>query len=271
MTSSHEQTLQKDKRSTAPSLHQKTVSPNIPQKHVLLTNKFVPHHPKAGLNPLVDAAAYLLSIVSKLKQIKSYRNLSKLHQELLEEMNIFQDSVKALGYSSEYVLVSRYALCATLDDIICNTAWGAQGQWEQHSLLATFNQDTSAQPERFFMILERICKDPQLYIDVMELMYICLSLGFKGIYRSTEYSSNQLEQITNSLYKNIRHIRGDFSKILSPFPIRAPGAVVPASKKTSIGIVILFALIAVSLLFASIGQPNLMYRGKALLYGTHES
>ena len=187
----------------------------------LLQNTFISHNPKSGLNPLVDAAAYLFSIMGKLKQLKSYRQLSKLRKELIQEINTFQDTAKSHGYSSEYILVSRYALCATLDDIINNTPWGAQGQWDAQNLMAAFNQEAINQ-ERFFIILERLIKDPNLYIDVMEFMYICLSLGFKGHYRATEFNQNQLDQITNALYKRIRAHRGDFSKVLSPFPIKPP-------------------------------------------------
>ena len=180
-----------------------TVSENAPQ--LIAAGKFAIHHQKSGLNPLVDAAAYLFSIMGKLRQLKSYRHLSKLRKELIDEINQFQEVVKAQQYSSEYILVSRYALCATMDDIIANTPWGSQGQWEAHSLLAAFNQEALSQ-ERFFIILERLVKDANLYIDVMEFMYICLSLGFKGQYRSTEFNQNQLEQITNALYLSLIHI-----------------------------------------------------------------
>ena len=192
-----------------------------PSSQLLLSGKFVTHTAKSGLNPLVDTSAYLFSIMGKLKQMKSYRHLSKLRKELIREINTFQDVAKSHGYSSEYILVSRYALCATLDDIITNTPWGAQGQWDSHTLLAAFNQESINQ-ERFFVILERLIKDPNLYIDIMEFMYICLSMGFKGHYRSSEFNNNQLDQITNSLYKRIRAYRGDFTKTLSPFSVKPP-------------------------------------------------
>jgi len=181
--------------------------------------KFVTHHSRSGINPLVDSAGYLFSLIGKLKQTTSQRNLAQLQQELLQEINLFQEAAKSRGYSAELVLVSSYALCAVLDDTIANTTWGNQGHWQESNLLTAFNPE-SAHQDRFFVILERISKDPVTYIDVMELMYICLSLGFKGSYRTTDYSHNQLEQITNALYKQIRTHQGDFSKTLSPFYLR---------------------------------------------------
>ena len=252
-----------------------------PASQLLTRSKFISHHPKSGLNPLVDAAAYLFSIIGKLKQIKSYRHLNKLHKELIAEINTFQDIAKSHAYSSEYILVSRYALCATLDDVIINTSWGAQGQWDNYSLLVAFNQD-AAQQERFFIILERLIKDPNLYIDLMEFMYICLSLGFKGSYRRTEFSNNQLEQIANALYKRIRAHHGDFSKTLSPFPMK--GSIIakpPAKKKLSIGFVILTTASIMLALFiglsylldtiSSQAYQELMHIGKSILYETYDT
>lgn len=220
--------------------NQSLATANEGNNQLLLQSKFITHNPKSGLNPLVDAAGYLFSVMGKLKHVKAYRHLSKLHKELVQEINTFQDTAKAHGYSTEYILVSRYAICATLDDIISNTPWGAQGQWESHTLLAAFNQETINQ-ERFFVILERLVKDPNLYIDVMEFMYICLSLGFKGHYRATEYNNNQLEQIINALYKRIRAYRGDFSKVLSPFSTKPANTVKPKAKHMPRWLIVLLA------------------------------
>lgn len=194
----------------------KSLSPPSP---LLLESRIITHNPKAGLNPLADAAGYLFSVIGKLKQIKSYRQLSKLQKEIAQEINTFQETIKSHGYNSEYIIVCRYVICATFDDVIANTSWGGQGQWDNYSLLASFNQDT-LHHDKFFNILERAVKEPSLYIDLMEFIYICLSMGYKGQYRSTEHSQYQLEQITNNLYKHIRAYRGSFSKMLSPTPLR---------------------------------------------------
>lgn len=197
-----------------------------PAKDLKTTLHFLPsrlltHPPQAGLNPLVDSAGYLFSIIGKLKQIKFYRQLSHLQKELIQEINRILEASKHQGYNAEYIIVCRYILCATLDDVIANTPWGNQGQWDSYSLLAAFNQDLQHH-DKLFNIMERAINDPATYIDLMELMYICLSLGYKGQYRATEYSQYQLEQITNSLYKHICAYRGRFTKVLSPSPLKTP-------------------------------------------------
>lgn len=245
----------------------------------LLLHHFITHHPKAGINPLVDNAAYLFSLIGKLKQLKFYRHLNKLHKELITEINAFQDAAKARGYNAEYIFISRYAICATLDDVIINTLWGAQGQWNNnYGLLKVFHPDISQQ-EQFFLILERIIKEPALYIDMMEFMYICLSLGFKGNYRAPDLDNNQLEQITHSLYKHIRAYHGDFSKSLSPFPIKPIYTPKILQQKASIPLAILVTASIIMALFIGLGYlldsisnqayQELTHIGKSILYDIH--
>jgi type VI secretion system protein ImpK len=186
---------------------------------LLLPSRIITHHPKAGLNPLVDLTGYMFSLLGKLKHLNAYKNPAQLQKELIQEINVFYDAIKTHNYNAEYIVVCRYILCATFDDILANTPWGGQGVWDNYSLLSAHNQDIDHH-EKFFAILERALKEPAYYIDLMELMYISLSMGYKGSYRSTEHSQYQLEQITNTLYKHIRAYRGGFSKTLSPTPLR---------------------------------------------------
>ncbi|OGT60566.1 MAG: hypothetical protein A3F14_05970 [Gammaproteobacteria bacterium RIFCSPHIGHO2_12_FULL_43_28] len=240
---------------TSFSLYDIALSKN--QSHTpaaFLAGRHIIHHPRAGLNPVVDAAAYLFSALGKLKQLRHYHQLNELQAELIQEINAFQETIRNYGYNAEYIIVCRYIIAATFDDIICNTPWGAEGQWEPHLLLEALNQDTQHH-DKFFSILERAIKEPALYIDLMELIYIALSMGYKGQYRSTEYNQFQLEQITHNLYQHIRAYRGNISKTLSPMPLKAPKTTTETIKpeKTSPFFVFFITACVVMMVFVSLG------------------
>ena len=103
--------------------------------------------------------------------------------------------------------------------------------------------------------MERAIKDPALYIDLMELMYLCLSMGYKGQYRATEHSQYQLEQITNNLYKHIRAYRGSFTKTLSPTPLKPPKPANKIAKEGSPSLLFIFFVTAciIMTIFVSLG------------------
>lgn len=215
-------------------------------------NSIVTHHPSSGLNPIVDAASYLLSVLSKLKVLKAHRTLSQLQRELTQEVNRFQEAIQSKGYSLEYIVVCRFVICATFDDVLSQTPWGSHGQWDEFSLLTAFNQDPDHH-EKFFAILDRTVKDPAQYIDLMELLYLSLSFGYKGQYRS-EQGQFQLEQISNQLFKHIRAHRGHFSKTLSPAPFKTrPGPVKATRKKTPLWFTMMVTASIIMAIFVSLG------------------
>lgn len=220
---------------------------------LLLPSHHIAHTPKAGLNPLVDTASYLFSVIGELKQLQSYRRLKKLQGDLIREINHFQKAIIHHGYNMEYIAICRYIICAMFDDIIIHSSWGT-GQWEHYSLLAAYNQDLQHQ-DKFFAILERTIKEPTLYIDLMEFMYICLSMGYKGQYRGSEFNQYQLEQITNNLYKHIHAHRGSYSKILSPTPFKSyqNSTSIASQKGWSFNFVLILTAGLIMAIFISLG------------------
>lgn len=190
-----------------------------PATAVLLSSQTKIHHKEAGINSLVDAAAPLFSKMGKIKQTKYCDDLKNLQSELIEDIEDFKKTlaihVDRSEHLAEYLPISAYALCMTIDDIILTTSWGGQGAWNENSLVDYYN-DTALTQDNFLIILERLILDPDIYIDVIEFFYICLSLGFT-CKRSQEFSFEQLERIMDSLYKRIRQYHGAYSKILAPF------------------------------------------------------
>ncbi len=218
----------------------------------------LPHHPDAGINSLVDTAARLFSLAGKLSQLKSCLNPSQLQQQLIAEITAFQETLRLHGHTPEQLLACSYAICSTLDDILLHTPWGLQGQWHGLRLTPIFNPDAGAE-DRFFVILERLLQDPERYAELLEYMYFCLSLGFRGSYRGTEFSRNQLDHICDTLYQHIRGRRGDFSKTLTPFPVKPHAAVARKSTHVitrptlSASVIIMFTACIILFLFAGLG------------------
>ncbi len=86
-------------------------------------------------------------------------------------------------------------------------------------------------------------------------MYLCLSLGFRGSYRATEFTNSQLDQIRDALYRHIRAHQGDPSKSLAPFPVKAPTAsYIPPRNKFSAGLLTLTTASVILMLFAGLGH-----------------
>ena len=105
------------------------------------------------------------------------------------------------------VLTARYVLCATLDEAVLSTPWGAQSEWAQHPLLVALHREAWG-GEKFFEMLDRISRDPGRHIDLMELQYLCISFGFAGKYQLQERGHERLADVQQDLYRKIRNHRG---------------------------------------------------------------
>lgn len=177
-----------------------------------LIGQFSTHY---GLNPLVNTASTLIAVFYKTRQSVSHPNVGALHQQLVTSLRNFETSAKNLNFRPEVIISARYILCAALDEAVLNTPWGAESAWTQRTLLSLFHNETNG-GEKFFLILDRTKTYPADNLDILELMYILLSLGFEGKYRVIARGRDAIEQIRDELFKVIRTYRGDYERSLSP-------------------------------------------------------
>lgn len=168
-----------------------------------------------GLNPLVNAASMLIAVYEKTRHSPSHPDVSGLYQRLVNEIKAFDSRAKEQGIRPEIVLAARYILCAVLDEAVLNTPWGAESAWPQRTLLSTFHNETAG-GEKFFLILDRMRQSPADNLYILELIYICLSLGFEGKYKVIHRGKELLEQTREELFGLIRTYRGEYERALSP-------------------------------------------------------
>lgn len=167
-----------------------------------------------GLNPLVNAASTLIAVFEKTRHTARHPDVGGLHKRLTHEIKSFEQNAKDVGIRPEIVLAARYLLCSALDEAVLHTPWGDQSAWGQRTLLSVYHGETSG-GEKCFVILERMMQAPAENIDMLELYYICLSLGFEGKYRLLDRGRDKIEALRDELYRTIRTYRGDFERSLS--------------------------------------------------------
>lgn len=178
----------------------------------------------SGSNPLVAAANPLLNLVPQIGGTPHHPDPPQLRERLLDEIRQFEVRARAAGVPAETVMGARYCLCTTLDEAATLTPWGGGGVWSAHSLLVSFHNETWG-GEKFFQLLARLSQAPQEHIDLLELQYFCLMLGFEGRYRVLDQGRSQLEALKQRLLQLIRKVRGEYPGALSPHwhdPVAAP-------------------------------------------------
>jgi type VI secretion system protein ImpK len=179
-----------------------------PRKKVDLSNR-------PGLNPLEKSASVLLNLLSQIRNTSSHPNSTGLHKQLATEIQSFESTAQREGIPPETIFIARYALCTVIDEFVMSTPWGVGSIWSSQSLLSLFHKETRG-GERFFQMLNKLNQNPAKNIDLLELLYLCLSLGFQGRYRIAPNGINELEEIRESLYYTIRQQHEEPEPALSP-------------------------------------------------------
>ncbi len=150
---------------------------------------------------------FLLLSFNIFKQINTLQNSYDIgeHQDirgaLVESINHFTESANQKDIDN--ALLARYILCAFSDEIICTTYWGKDNNWANSSLLGHFYNETYG-GDKFFQILEQLLRAPAKYVDLLELIYICLSLGFEGKYRIQNRGKMELDSIREGLFRQLK-------------------------------------------------------------------
>ncbi|MEP4196389.1 MAG: type IVB secretion system protein IcmH/DotU [Aliishimia sp.] len=168
-----------------------------------------------GMNRINAAAATLFSLVSRIRNRAQHMDPEKLRRSVVAEVRAFENRALQSGIEAQEVKIARYSICATLDDVVLNTPWGGQSIWAQQSMVGTFHKETVG-GDRFYDLLARLEKEPGKNIDLLEFLYMCLSLGFEGRLRVEQNGSDKHLQIRAGLARIIRGQRGIVEKDLSP-------------------------------------------------------
>ena len=168
-----------------------------------------------GLNPLNAAASPLFMLVGRIRNRAQHPDPNALRQSVVAEIRSFEARAAQAGVAPQTIRVARYALCATLDDVVLNTPWGGQSTWAQQSMVGTFHKETHG-GDRFYDLLDRLQADPAGNRDLLEFLYMCLSLGFEGRLRVQPRGNERHLAIRDGLARAIRTQRGRAETDLSP-------------------------------------------------------
>lgn len=166
-------------------------------------------------NILVEAAGPILLLLGRLRASLMHARFADLMDQVAAAIEAFEKQVRAEGVSAETARDATYALAATADDIVQNIPSEDRPIWTQYSMLSRFFGERVG-GVRFFELLDKAKADPLGNFDLLELMYVCLSVGFQGIHRTASGGAAALQSTQRNLYEILRRVRARSTLDLSP-------------------------------------------------------
>jgi type VI secretion system protein ImpK len=167
-----------------------------------------------SVSPVIAAASPLLQLLAHLQTTRRAPRPEALRERAMLALRHFERQARELGIPMELLRPAHYALCASLDDVVLNTPWGATSGWANQTLVASSHRGAPA-PDQFFDQLRQMLKTPQKFLPIIELIYLCLSLGFMGRYRQSP-DTGEFQQIRTAVYGAVTAQRAAPPTELSP-------------------------------------------------------
>lgn len=176
-------------------------------------------------NALVRAATPLLLLAVQLRHSTRAPDIAALREGCMARLHRFEEDVRHHGVDTKTAMAARYVLCTVLDEAVLASPWGDASGWSQRTLLVAFHGETYG-GAKVFDLLDRLARDPARHLDLLELIYMAMALGFGGKYLVEPGGLSRLADRQTELYRLIRRQRAAASAELSP---HWAGADVPLS------------------------------------------
>lgn len=169
-----------------------------------------------AVNPLVSAANPLLITAISLRSGGRPSNVESLRQRLTDLVRDFRDAARKSAISDDEITLARYALCALLDEAVQNTEWASRIEWAAKNLLSENFPNANDGGRLLFEYLERMLKTPDRFPHALPLYYICLSLGFMGMYAADRAAGKAAVDLVRSrVYLVLKSLRPETDRTLS--------------------------------------------------------
>ena len=121
----------------------------------------------------------------QLRAASDYGDAQLLRQRIKDLLDRSDREAVQMGATTDDTRYARFALIAFIDETILSSDWMQKNEWIAKPLQLEFYNRYDA-GEEFFTQLEALLRQPERFAQVLEVFYLCMTLGFKGRYQLHE-------------------------------------------------------------------------------------
>jgi type VI secretion system protein ImpK len=164
---------------------------------------------------LPDICADLLTFIQSIRKAADPGEYEPFRAKAEGLVAAMEQRARESDVPAPLIELAKFALVGFLDETILQSQWALREVWAGNPLqLQYFNEFNAG--EEFYTKLEslRNADDPRK-LDVLEVYFLCLSLGFKGKYADLK-GMEKIKVLTESIAKELRKARTKGVDGLSP-------------------------------------------------------
>lgn len=172
-------------------------------------------------NLLLENSMNILHLIMPLiSEDRGASTEQDLREKLTLGFDVFEKRCFELQLDTGSASDVKYALAAFVDEKVMSSAWPHKLSWMGKPLQIEYFGDNLA-GEGFFQKLTKLRQSGNRNIDALEVYYLCLQLGFEGMYRLR--GLEQLQALQVDLRTQIADCRNRVPRTLSPHGVAGGG------------------------------------------------
>ena len=162
---------------------------------------------------LAEVFAPCFALILHLREATDYGDPEALRQRIKDLIARGEREAQRHGIPQDDIEQVRFALVAFLDETILSSNWPYRDQWIARPLQLELYERYDA-GEVFFTRLEKVLAEPKRYADVLEVYYLCMTLGFKGQYQLQDQA--RLRALIDEARRALEGVPGMTENVLAP-------------------------------------------------------
>jgi type VI secretion system protein ImpK len=163
----------------------------------------------------------LFLIIIRMREAEDLGDPATLRKLITYYIGLFEKNCKTIGMPEDSISESKYAMIGLIDETVLSVPGACRDYWISRPMQLDYFGDNIAGQE-VYEKLQKMLLQPENKKDVLEVFYLCLSLGFEGKYKM--FNPEERIAIMDDLGRKIRRTRIRVSAELSPHGKRAESA-----------------------------------------------
>lgn len=196
-------------------------------------------------NLLLECSASVFALTAKLRLNDFDGSLNDFRERVITGFDVLERMAFERKISSSYIQDAKYALAAFVDEAVLVSECPERMEWMSRPLQLQFFGEHLA-GENFFKKLSKFRQGGERNIELLELYYACLQLGFEGMYKMRGIESLMALQV--DLRSQIDGYRGIVDPKLAQDGVPKTGVIARVSRNIPYWVI---AVIAIGLIFLS--------------------
>lgn len=154
-----------------------------------------------GINEAVDQCLPLLLLACRLSKIQSIGDgeIKAIRETMINDILSLSSKLSTLKKYEELEIARlRYCLCVFIDETVLKNDLFINSYYAQNTLSSRlFNESSGG--DKFFGIMDKWFENPPKNKDMLEFIYLCLALGYKGKFGMTQGGEEKLVYLCENI------------------------------------------------------------------------